>query len=51
MTLFALAPEWNVFELDTWETNASIGAMNVMAFLSNILLVGFLIVMEPDNDE
>jgi hypothetical protein len=32
------------FDLDTWETNASVGALNVLSFIANIIIIGFLIV-------
>ena len=32
------------FDLDTWETNASVGALNVMTFVANIIMIGFLVV-------
>jgi hypothetical protein len=32
------------FDLDTWDTNASVGALNIMTFIANIVMVGFLVV-------
>jgi len=49
-----------LFDLDTWETNASVGAINVLAYLSKWALIFLLIGMahrvdrnrvEPDSDE
>jgi hypothetical protein len=34
------------FDLDTWETNASVGAVNVMTFIATMVMVGFLVVAE-----
>ncbi len=31
------------FDLDTWETNASAGALNVMTFAANMILIAFLV--------
>lgn len=31
------------FDLDTWETNASVGALNIMTFIANIIMIGFLV--------
>lgn len=34
------------FDLDTWETNASVGSLNIMTFIANIVLIGFLVVAD-----
>jgi hypothetical protein len=34
------------FDLDTWETNASVGVLNTTTFISFIVLIGFLVVAE-----
>ncbi|MDB5309485.1 MAG: hypothetical protein JWO38_3687 [Gemmataceae bacterium] len=38
------------FDLDVWETNTSVGAVNVLSFVANIILVGFLVVAEIRKD-
>ncbi len=38
------------FELDTWETNASVGAINAMSFVAKVVLIGFLVVAEARSD-
>ena len=35
-----------IFDLDTWETNASTGVLNIMTFIANIVLIAFLVVGE-----
>lgn len=39
------------FELDVWETNASVGAINVLTFIANVVMIGFLIVAEDKLDK
>ena len=39
------------FDLDTWETNASTGALNVMTFVANMILIGFLVASAASSSD
>jgi hypothetical protein len=38
------------FDLDTWEANVSVGALNAMAFVANMVLIGFLVLAAAKSD-
>ena len=38
------------FDLDTWETNASAGALNVMTLVANMILISFLVAAEASTN-
>jgi hypothetical protein len=39
-----------MFDLDTWETNASLGMVNALTFLAHLIIATFLIVAESKAD-
>lgn len=39
------------FSLDTWETNVSIGALNILSFVTKVVLVGFLVLAETKRND
>ena len=32
------------FDLDVWETNASVASLNILSFVANLILISFLVV-------
>lgn len=39
-----------MFDLDTWETNASIGMVNVLTFVAHVIIATFLVVADSKTD-